>query len=63
MVYAANTTAVTATTVVTASTAVTTTNAAIATTVATSSNWSWRQVADHRTRRHHPDSGHDVDDC
>jgi hypothetical protein len=63
MVYAANTTAVTTTTAVKTSTAVTTTSAAIAATVAASSNRSWRQVADHRTRRHHPDSGHDVDDC
>jgi hypothetical protein len=51
MVYAANTTAVT------------TTSAAIAATVAASSNWSWRQIADHRPRRHHPDPGYDVGEC
>jgi hypothetical protein len=63
MVYAANTTAATTTTAVRATAAVTTTKATIAETVAASSNWSWRQIADNRAHRHHPDPGYDVDDC
>jgi hypothetical protein len=52
MVYAANTTAATATD------AATTT---IAATAAASSNRSWHQIADYHACRHHPVSGHNVD--
>jgi hypothetical protein len=57
MVHAANTAAVTATA------AAPTTSAAIVATVATSSNWSWRQIAGRRARRHRPDSGCGTGEC
>jgi hypothetical protein len=66
MVYAADTTAVTTAMAVrttATTTAVTTTTAAVAATVATSSNWNWRQIADHRAYRHHPDSRFGTGEC
>jgi hypothetical protein len=57
MVYAANTAVAAATNAATSTTTVTTTRAAIA----ASSCRIWHQIADHRARRHHPHSGHDVD--
>jgi len=63
MVYAANTTAATATNAATTTAAVATTGATIAAAATASSNRSWHQIADHRAHRHHPHSGHDVHGC